>query len=231
MPEEANTQAEIKPVQLNVSGRTLALITGGGILGGALVVLGFIMPSEFHSDPLGIGKLTGVARLWAPPEVKIDANSASGPLARESETPPRTDVIEVPLTDFLGGAKGSELEYKVAMKQGATVIYEWEVSGAKNPDDVAYDFHGHTTPGAGQPMNVATYKQARGLKQAGALTAPFDGIQGWQFSNFADGPVVIRIKLTGFYELVPAGKEGNLAGIVANVPAAQARPDFKPPQP
>ena len=69
MPEEANTQAEIKPVQLNVSGRALALITGGGILVGALVVLGFIMPSEFHSDPLGIGKLTGVARLWAPPEV------------------------------------------------------------------------------------------------------------------------------------------------------------------
>jgi hypothetical protein len=231
MPEEANTQADIKPVQLNVSGRTLALITGGGILGGALIVLGFIMPSEFHSDPLGIGKLTGVARLWAPPEVTIDANSASGPLARESETPPRSDVIEIPLTDFLGGAKGSELEYKVAMKKGASLIYEWEVIGAKNPDDVAYDFHGHTTPEPGKSMEVATYKQARGLKQAGSLTAPFDGIQGWQFSNFAEGPVVIRVKLTGFYELVPAGKEGNLAGIVANVPAAQARPDYKPPQP
>jgi hypothetical protein len=140
-------------------------------------------------------------------------------------------VIEIPLTDFLGGAKGSELEYKVAMKQGATLIYEWEALGAKKPDDVAYDFHGHTTPEPGQPINVATFKQARGLKQAGSLTAPFDGIQGWQFSNFAEGPVVIRVKLTGFYELVPAGQEGNLAGIVANVPAAQARPDFKPPQP
>ncbi len=80
-------------------------------------------------------------------------------------------------------------------------------------------------------MTVASYKASRGLSQTGALTAPFDGIQGWQFSNFGDGAVVIRVKLTGFYDLVPSGQEGNLAGIVANVPAAQARPDFKPNQP
>lgn len=221
------TPDAIKPVQLQVSGKTLALITGGGFVIGALIVLGAIMPAEFNADPLGIGKLSGIARLWAPDEIEVDTNSAGGPLARESETPPRTDVIEIPLTDFLGGAKGSELEYKVAMKQGATLIYEWEAIGAKNPNDVGFDFHGHTTPEPGKPMNVATYKQARGISQKGALTAPFDGIEGWQFSNFGDTPVVIRVKLSGFYELVPAGQEGNLAGIIANVPAAQARPNFK----
>jgi len=221
------TPDAIKPVQLQVSGKTLAIITGGGFIAGALIVLGAIMPAEFNTDPLGLGKLSGISRLWAPDEIEIDANSASGPLARESEIPPRTDVIEIPLTDFLGGAKGSELEYKVAMKQGAQLIYEWEAIGASKPEDIAYDFHGHTTPAPGKPMEVATYKQARGLKQAGSLTAPFDGIQGWQFSNFAEGPVIIRVKLTGFYDLVPAGQEGNLAGIVANVPAAQARPDFQ----
>lgn len=217
----------IAPVPLHVSGRTLAIITGGGLVAGALIVLGAILPAEYNYDPLGLGKLSGIGRLWAPEEIKVDTNSASGPLARESEMPPRTDVIEIPLTDFLGGAKGSELEYKVAMKQGAQLIYEWEAIGASKPEDIAYDFHGHTTPEPGQRMEVATYKQARGLKQTGSLTAPFDGIQGWQFSNFAEGPVVIRVKLTGFYELVPAGQEGNLAGIVANVPAAQARPDFQ----
>lgn len=228
MSEETPVTPEaIKPVQLQVSGKTLAIITGGGFIAGALIVLGAIMPAEFNTDPLGLGKLSGISRLWAPDEIEVDANSASGPLARESEVPPRTDVIEIPLTDFLGGAKGSELEYKVAMKQGAQLIYEWEAIGASKPEDIAYDFHGHTTPAPGKPMEVATYKQARGLKQAGSLTAPFDGIQGWQFSNFAEGAVVIRVKLTGFYDLVPAGQEGNLAGIVANVPAAQARPDFQ----
>ena len=135
------------------------------------------------------------------------------------------------LTDFLGGAKGSELEYKVRMKQGATLIYEWEALGAQNQNDIHFDFHGHTTPSAqsSEEMTVAAYKQAYGLKASGALTAPFDGIQGWQFSNGGDKPVVIGVKLTGFYELVPPGEPGNEARIVANVPAAQARPDFKPP--
>ncbi len=221
----------IAPVQLKVSGKTLALITGGGLVAGALIVLGAIMPAEFNTDPLGIGKLSGIARLWAPDEIEVDTNTAGGPLAREYNTAPRTDVIEIPLTDFLGGAKGSELEYKVAMKQGATLIYEWEAVGAKNSNDIGFDFHGHTTPEPGQEMTVASYKASRGLSQKGALTAPFDGIQGWQFSNFGDGAVVIRVKLTGFYDLVPSGQEGNLAGIVANVPAAQARPDFQPNQP
>jgi hypothetical protein len=220
----------IAPVHLNVSGKTLALITGGGLVAGALIVMGAIMPAEYNVDPLGIGKLSGIARLWAPEQKEIDTSSAGAPLAREYETAPRTDVIEIPLTDFLGGAKGSELEYKVHMKKDASLIYEWEVIGAERTDDFHFDFHGHTTPEPGQEMTVATYKQAYGLKAQGALTAPFDGIQGWQFSNSSEKPVVVRVKLTGFYDLIPSGQEGNLAGIVANVPAAQARPDFQPNQ-
>jgi hypothetical protein len=75
-------------------------------------------------------------------------------------------------------------------------------------------------------MTVATYKQSFGLKGQGALTAPFDGIQGWQFSNSSEKPVVVRLKIAGFYELIPSGEAGNEAGIVANVPAAQARPEM-----
>ncbi len=220
----------IAPVRLNVSARTLALITGGGLVAGALIVTGAIMPAEFNVDPLGLGKLSGVARLWAPEQKEIDAASPGAPLAREYETAFRSDTIEIPLTDFLGGAKGSELEYKVRMKKDATLIYEWEVLGADRKDDFHFDFHGHTTPAPGQDMQVATYRQAYGLKAQGALTAPFDGIQGWQFSNSSEKPVVVRVKLSGFYDLIPSGEEGNLAGIVANVPAAQARPDFKPNQ-
>ena len=69
------------------------------------------------------------------------------------------------------------------------------------------------------------------LKQHGAQTAPFDGIQGWQFSNSSERPVVVRLRLAGFYDLVPAGQPGNEAGIVANVPAAQARPRAAIPSP
>jgi len=73
MSEDPQT---IAPVQLKVSGKTLALITGGGLVAGALIVLGAIMPAEFNTDPLGIGKLSGIARLWAPDEKKVDTNTA-----------------------------------------------------------------------------------------------------------------------------------------------------------
>lgn len=216
------------PVELTLKPKTLALVVGGGLFAGTLIVVGLILPAEYNVDPLGVGKLTGIARLWAPAEIKVDANSNSGPLARGYETGFRSDTIEIPLTDFLGGAKGSELEYKVRMKKDATLIYEWEVIGAGRDDDFHYDFHGHTTPPKGEAMTVASYKQDYGLRAQGALVAPFDGIQGWQFSNSSEKPVVVRLKVSGFYDLVPAGEEGNLASIVANVPADQARPDYKP---
>jgi len=200
----------------------LVVATLGSLTLAVLIVLGAILPAEFNRDPLGVGKLTGLSRLWAPEDQEVAAGAAAR--AREYDAPFRTDVVEIPLGDFLAGAEKSELEYKVRMKKDATLIYAWEVVGASEPRDFHFDQHGHTTPAPGQAMTVATYRQGFGLRQQGALTAPFDGIQGWQFSNSSEKPVTVRLRLAGFYELVPAGQPGNEAGVVANVPAAQARP-------
>jgi hypothetical protein len=204
-------------------GRLIAA-TLGALAVAVLIVLGAILPAEFDRDPLGVGKLTGLSRLWAPDDRTVDANTAAAPLAREYEIPFREDVVEIPLGGFMTGAENSELEYKVRMKKDATLAFSWTVTGAGRPDDFHFDQHGHTTPAPGQPMTVATYRQAFGLKQAGAITAPFDGIQGWQFSNSSEQPVVVHLKLAGFYELIPGGEPGNEAAVVANVPAAKARP-------
>ena len=94
-------------------------ITGGGLVAGALIVLGAIMPAEFNVDPLGLGKLSGIGRLWAPEE--NDDRRRTPPAARWRASTTRRCArtsIEIPLTDFLGGAKGSELEYKVAHEEG-----------------------------------------------------------------------------------------------------------------
>jgi hypothetical protein len=209
-------------------GRLLA-VTGLSLAAGVLIVCGAVLPAEYNLDPLGLGKVSGLSRLWAPAEKTLDVRGGAVPLVREYPTGFRTDTVEIPLTGFLGGRFGSELEYKVRMKQGATLIYQWEVAGAADPRDFHFDFHGHTTPGpGGESMTVATYRQAFGLRRQGALTAPFDGIQGWQFSNSSDNPVVVRLKLAGFYELIPPGQTGNEAGVVANVPAAEARPNVDP---
>lgn len=201
----------------------LIVATLGALIVAVLIVLGAILPAEFNRDPLGVGKLSGLSRLWAPEDQQV-AGSDGVARAREYDTPFRTDVVEIPLGDFLAGADRSELEYKVRMAKDATLTYAWEVIGTTEPRDFHFDQHGHTTPAPGQPMTVATHRQGFGLKQQGALTAPFDGIQGWQFSNSSEKPVVVRLRLAGFYELIPSGQPGNEAGIVANVPAAQARP-------
>jgi len=212
-----------EPIRPMPKGRLIAATLGALALA-ALIVLGAILPAEFNRDPLGLGGLSGLSRLWAPEDRQVDPAAGGVARAREYDTPFRTDVVEIPLGDFLAGAERSELEYKVRMRKDATLIYAWEVIGAREPRDFHFDQHGHTTPAPGQPMAVATYRQAFGLRQQGALSAPFDGIQGWQFSNSSEAPVVVRLRLAGFYELIPAGQPGNEAGIVANVPAARARP-------
>ncbi|MBI1200570.1 MAG: hypothetical protein GC203_22135 [Phenylobacterium sp.] len=213
-----------EPVRPMPRGRLIAAILGALAIA-VLVVFGAILPAEFDRDPLGLGRVTGLSRLWAPAETAIDPNQGGVARAREYDIPFRTDVVEIPLGGFLEGVERSELEYKVGMAKDATLTYAWEVRGASDPRDFHYDQHGHTTPAPGQPMTVATYRQAFGLKQQGVLTAPFDGIQGWQFSNSSEKPVVVRLRLAGFYQLIPAGQPGNEAGVVANVPASEARPD------
>ena len=208
-----------------LSARRLILSLVATLVLAGLIVLGAILPAEFNRDPLGVGKLSGLSRLWAPDEKTVDPNTGGVARAREYATPFRTDTVEIPLGDFMAGADKSELEYKVRMTKDATLIYAWEVIGTLEARDFHFDQHGHTTPVPGQPMTVATYKQAFGLKQQGALTAPFDGIQGWQFSNSSEKPVMVRLRLAGFYELIPSGQPGNEAGIQPNVPAVQARPE------
>ena len=202
----------------------LIAATLGALAVAALIVLGAILPAEFNADPLGLGKLSGLSRLWAPEDRKIDTRGGSVALAHEYDAPFRTDVVEIPLGKVSAGALSAALEYKVWMNKGATLIYSWSVEGVDQPRDFTFDQHGHTLPKGGEPMTVATWKQSFGLKQQGALTAPFDGIQGWLFANGADKPVVVKLRLAGFYDLIPQGQPGNEAGIIANVPAAQSRP-------
>lgn len=208
-------------------GRLLAL-TLGALLAAVLIVTGAILPAEFDRDPLGLGRLTGLSRLWAPPQREIGKGGSASRTHSEAQ-PFRTDVIEIPLGGFLEGAGRSELEYKVRMTKDSALLYAWEVIGAERADDVRHDFHGHTTPNGREGMDVATYEQADGLKRQGSLIAPFDGIQGWQLSNSGEKPVIVRVRLAGFYELIPSGQPGNEGGIVPNVPAAQARPNAPPP--
>jgi hypothetical protein len=209
MSEQPETTQPIAPVQLHVSGKTLALIAGGGLAAGALIVLGAIMPAEFNVDPLGLGKLSGISRLWAPEEKAWQPGAGMDP-AYSSATPMLRTVVEIPLgaSDWPEGA----LEYKFAMKPGETLLYRWQAfneDGTPATVPVEFDFHGHTLAADGEEMTVANYRKDRAVSDTGSLMAPFDGIHGWYFKNHAPDPIRIRLEATGFYALVPPGQPGN----------------------
>ena len=216
-------QEDIRPVALTVSGKTLALITGGGLLLGALIVVGAIMPAEFNTDPLGIGKASGISRLWAPEEKDF---AGSGALATSSDAPKQSHIVDIPL----GAAdwKEAAIEYKVAMKPGQSILYKWtatNLDGSPATVPVETDQHGHDLPAEGQPQTVIDYRKARLLADQGSLTAPIDGIFGWYFRNHSPDPIMIRLEIEGFYTLVPPGQPGNEFSIRPFDPNAAAEPD------
>ena len=196
----------------------LAIAAAAALVGSAGFVM-FVLPAEFHRDPTGFGKLTGLDRLAGPEVVTVAAAPAgSGQTARYYEGAFRTDTIEIvlpPDTD-------NELEYKVRMKTGGTLTYSWNVTGdEEHPDWFYYDFHGESQPtGTDAKPVVMEYRQQTGLNSGGALVAPFDGIHGWYFQNQSDKKVTVHLKLSGFYELIPPGEYGNEGKIE---PQAQAK--------
>jgi hypothetical protein len=200
--------SELSPTPLNVKSKTLALIAGGGIVAGALIVVGAIMPAEYNVDLLGIGKMTGISRLWAPESKTFEGSGA--PLSWSSATPAVTHVVDIPL-----GAKDwdeAALEYKVSMVAGQGALYRWEartLDGTPLDAPVEYDMHGHDVVAEGEEETVVDYRKASAVSDQGSFTAPMAGIHGWYFRNHSDNPVMIRLEVTGYYDLIPPGQPGN----------------------
>jgi hypothetical protein len=210
MTEERKTPS-LKTSQL------LAIAVTAAVVGSAGFVL-FVLPAEFHRDPTGFGKLTGIDRLAGPEVVSVAAAPAgANQTARYYQSAFRSDTIEI----VLPPDTGNELEYKVSMKTGDTLTYAWTVSGdEEHPDWFYYDFHGESKPAAADAKPVVMeYRQQTGLNSGGALVAPFDGIHGWYFQNQSDKKVTVHLKLSGFYELIPPGEYGNEGKIEPKVQA------------
>lgn len=133
-----------------------------------------------------------------------EVEMATGPNAAARFFPStyRTDTVDVPVR-----ANDGDTEYMIRMKAGDTVVYSWEVV-AKPGEDLFYsEFHGHTVPtptaAGGSTGTLMFYRKATGTSSNGTLTAPFEGIHGWYLQNQSDKPVTVRLRLSGFYEVIP----------------------------
>ena len=165
---------------------------------GAVIVMAVVLPAEYNMDPTGFGRITGLAEMSAPPGK--DANKA--PSAEAVQEPAilmknawffpesfRTDTIQIPLKP------DGELEWKVLMKTGGTMVYSWSTNQGK----VYYDFHGEPLD---NPKGSKRYREEQEAETShGSLIAPFEGIHGWYLLNLTDKPQIVTVKLAGFYQL------------------------------
>jgi len=163
------------------------------LAGAALILAIFILPSEYAIDPTGLGHQMGLLALSAPSAAAQvpDIPMAPPDTARFYNSAMRSNVIEIPLK------ADEDLEYKVRMKAGETLVYSWSVDNGK----AYYDFHAQSEPDA----RDLRYKEEQdgAPSDHGALVAPFDGIHGWYWLNLEGHPVVITLRVSGFYELRP----------------------------
>jgi hypothetical protein len=107
----------------------------------------------------------------------------------------RSDTIDIPL-----GPHG-ELEYKLGIEAGETIVYEWNVVEMEDADLLYSEFHGHTEP-VDNVGDLMYYRKAEGGSERGSLVAPFSGIHGWYLVNGSEAPIVVRLEVAGFYELL-----------------------------
>jgi hypothetical protein len=113
---------------------------------------------------------------------------------REYTADYRTDVIDIPL------AAGEELEYKLGLNEGDSIVYQWDAIDLEDPEVLWAEFHGHTPP-VDNVGDLMFYRKAFGVTERGVLVAPFSGIHGWYLRNDGDKAIVVRLKVAGFYEL------------------------------
>jgi hypothetical protein len=179
--------------------RQLLWSLAGSLLAAALIVVAVVLPAEFHRDPTGFGRVSGLLELSEP-----RPQAAAAPLHAASGQPStsaaplfargwRSDTIEIAMKP------GEELEYKLRLRAGEVLVYSWVVPGG----NLYSDFHGEATAVTARGKAQSYLKQDGIGASHGALTAPFTGIHGWYWINVGDAPVVVRLKVSGYYELVP----------------------------
>ncbi len=171
------------------SRRQLLVTLAATAAAAALVLVLVVLPAEYGIDPTGSGAALGLSRLrGAPPSAITDLPPAGAGAARAHEAPWKSEQVSLDL------AAGEEMEFKIAMDRGATVVFAWTSDGPLDSD-----FHAEPY---GEPEGGAIrYREEKGATAGnGALQAPFAGHHGWYWANRGAAPVRITLAVAGFYD-------------------------------
>ena len=163
-------------------------------LAGALgIFVAAVLPAEYDVDPLGTGRLLGIAKMAdpgagvAPPaqDAAVTELVQAGPLTHYPAAF-NEDTVEFVLEPF------DYVEYKYALVKGAALTFAWKATGI-----VEHDFHGE--PDVDPEGGLQSYDKSKKLEASGSLVAPFTGIHGWYWRNPSDVAVTVKISSAGLY--------------------------------
>ena len=164
-------------------------------VGCALLIL-FVLPAEYGTDPTGVGELLGLKKMG---EIKTRLKQdllkenigAKDELMVESETGKENqDVMEFVI------APDEAIEIKLEMKKGSIAKYKWTTkNGGLN-----YNLHGDGHNGSQRSIS---YKKGRMTSSdSGEFKSEFDGYHGWFWRNRNSESVTVTLETIGDYILI-----------------------------
>lgn len=193
------TRAELPTTPQLLRSTAIAIATAAALL------VTVVLPAEYAVDPTGVGKMLGLTQMGEikqqlaseaeaeagttqPPAIVAEAAEPSvAPAAASPEPATKAwrDVVTLTL------APDQAAEIKLTMKKGEVAPYEWTAS----PGHVNSDLH---ADGAGGLFT--SYRKGRAeTRDAGELTADFDGAHGWYWRNRSGVSVEVTLRTNGAY--------------------------------
>ncbi len=106
------------------------------------------------------------------------------------DAPFREETVQVAMEPF------EEVELKAHMKPGDSIVYAWT-----SPQAVYVDVHGEPYTYPEEP--AVRYEERDEVRAGnGRITSTFTGMNGWFWLNTSEEPIVIELRVSGFFERV-----------------------------
>ena len=172
----------------------LALATGIALLLAGLILVMFVLPSEYAVDPLGVGAKTGLIKLGEVGQ-QVDAltRTAGAGTSETAIIAPQEHGFQQETVNF-PIAPGQGMEYKYRLEKGKALLFSWKATAPVN-------YEAHAEPDGAPRGYAQSYEKSQGQEKSGTLTAPFSGIHGWYWENTTGKDVTVTLTTAGFYTL------------------------------
>ena len=201
-----------KKYSVGASSLSSLLAIAASVVVALIILVMFILPAEFGTDPTGMGEKLGVTDMSLDEAEESATVSAAANLNPDNIVDNSNDENRIEGTDhvtFVAPLQFAEieipvpadgqLEYKFVLEKGSQLNYTWSGNDGK----LAYsDLHGHTPGPTGTPEDEIVVKYLDSQEDqsvSGQFTAPFDGDHGWFFLNLQSEDITISLSVSGHW--------------------------------